>query len=189
MSTSRRRNRVRPRVRRGDENGAGHQVRVGDVRKRAHAQRGPQTGFEKQRTRRSGVESRTGLGHCPELQWFDRIVDIDHDRNQRAPRAAVDCADSAAGGRGVQHTGTLLVLEQDFAAAHMLPDFNLQGRFQNVAVARVEADGTVTQSCIDKPKQAASFFGIDPALLGVEAKEGTTAQQSARRSPARKSRQ
>jgi hypothetical protein len=66
---------------------------------------------------------------------------------------------------------------------------DLQGRFQNVVVARVEADGTVTQSCIDKPKQAASFFGIDPALLGVEAQERTTVQQAARRSPARKSRQ
>jgi hypothetical protein len=66
---------------------------------------------------------------------------------------------------------------------------DLQGRFQNVAVARVEPDGTVTQSCIDKPAQAASFFGIDPALMGVETKERAKTPQAARVSPARKTRQ
>jgi hypothetical protein len=66
---------------------------------------------------------------------------------------------------------------------------DLQGRFQNVAVARVESDGTVTQSCIDKPDQAASFFGIDPALMGVESKGRTNTQQPARMSPAKRSRQ
>ena len=65
---------------------------------------------------------------------------------------------------------------------------DLQGRFQNVTVARVEGDGTVTQSCIDQPQQAASFFGIDPALLGVESKGRTNAQKPARISPAKKSR-
>lgn len=45
---------------------------------------------------------------------------------------------------------------------------DLEGRFQNVAVARVNADGTLEQSCVDEPLQAAQFFGIDPKLLGVE---------------------
>lgn len=47
---------------------------------------------------------------------------------------------------------------------------DLQGRFQNVAVAKINADGTTTQSCIDNPEAAAAFFGIDPQLLGVEPK-------------------
>jgi hypothetical protein len=42
-------------------------------------------------------------------------------------------------------------------------------RFQNVTVARVNEDGTLTESCIDSPEAAASFFKIDPKLLGVEA--------------------
>ena len=46
---------------------------------------------------------------------------------------------------------------------------NLDGRFQTVAVARVNEDGTLTESCIDSPEAAASFFRIDPKLLGVEA--------------------
>ena len=45
---------------------------------------------------------------------------------------------------------------------------DLKGRFQNVTVARVNEDGTVSQSCVDNPRAAASFFRIDPKLLGVE---------------------
>ena len=50
---------------------------------------------------------------------------------------------------------------------------DLEGRFQNVAVAKTNPDGTITQSCIDSPEAAASFFGIDPQLLGVELKAGS----------------
>ena len=42
---------------------------------------------------------------------------------------------------------------------------DLQGRFQNVAVARVNKDGTVSQSCVDNPRSAGAFFGIDPKLI------------------------
>ena len=42
---------------------------------------------------------------------------------------------------------------------------DLQGRFQHVTVARVNKDGTVSQSCVDNPQAAAAFFGIDPKLI------------------------
>lgn len=42
---------------------------------------------------------------------------------------------------------------------------DLQGRFQNVTVARVNKDGTVTQSCVDNASAAGKFFGIDPKLI------------------------
>jgi hypothetical protein len=42
---------------------------------------------------------------------------------------------------------------------------DLQGRFQNVTVARVNKDGTVTQSCVDNPRAAGAFFGIDPKQI------------------------
>jgi hypothetical protein len=61
---------------------------------------------------------------------------------------------------------------------------DLQGRFQNVAVARVNEDGTLEQSCIDEPQQAAQFFGIDPKLLGVEPVKAGATQQIVR-TPAR----
>jgi hypothetical protein len=42
---------------------------------------------------------------------------------------------------------------------------DLQGRFQNVTVARVTSDGTIEQSCVDNPRAAAKFFRIDPKLI------------------------
>jgi len=45
---------------------------------------------------------------------------------------------------------------------------DLQGRFQNVTVARVNDDGTTSHSCVDNRRAAASFFGIDPKLLEPE---------------------
>lgn len=42
---------------------------------------------------------------------------------------------------------------------------DLQGRFQSVTVARVNTDGTVEQSCVDNPKAAARFFGINPMAI------------------------
>jgi len=42
---------------------------------------------------------------------------------------------------------------------------DLQGRFQNVAVIKVNTDGTIEQSCVDNPRAAAKFFGIDPKLI------------------------
>jgi hypothetical protein len=42
---------------------------------------------------------------------------------------------------------------------------DLEGRFQNVTVARVNKDGTVTTSCVDNPRAAGAFFGIDPQKI------------------------
>jgi hypothetical protein len=42
---------------------------------------------------------------------------------------------------------------------------DLQGRFQSVTVARENQDGTVSTSCVDNPRAAAAFFGIDQKLL------------------------
>jgi hypothetical protein len=45
---------------------------------------------------------------------------------------------------------------------------DLEGRFQNVTVARTNEDGSVSQSCVDNPEAAANFFRIDPQLVGVQ---------------------
>jgi len=47
---------------------------------------------------------------------------------------------------------------------------DLQGRFQNVTVAKKEADGSVSQSCVNNLDAAAAFFGIDRQLLGPVSK-------------------
>jgi len=41
---------------------------------------------------------------------------------------------------------------------------DLQGRFQNVAVAKKTVEG-IEQGCVDNPQSAAAFFQIDPKLL------------------------
>jgi hypothetical protein len=47
---------------------------------------------------------------------------------------------------------------------------DLEGRFQNVAVARINKDGSVTEGCVDNPKAAGEFFGINPKLIENEPK-------------------
>ena len=51
---------------------------------------------------------------------------------------------------------------------------DLQGRFQNVAVAKLDEDGKLVQSCIDNPESGAAFFGIDPELVGVKKSAATS---------------
>ncbi len=46
---------------------------------------------------------------------------------------------------------------------------DLQGRFQNLAVAKLDEDGKLIQSCVDNPESAAAFFGINAELVGVKA--------------------
>jgi hypothetical protein len=48
---------------------------------------------------------------------------------------------------------------------------DLKGRFQNVTVARVNQDGSVSQSCVDNPRAAGAFFGIDPKLIEEHSKK------------------
>jgi hypothetical protein len=53
--------------------------------------------------------------------------------------------------------------------ANGMVSMDLQGHFQNVTVAKIEADGSVSQSCVNDLESAADFFEIDPVLLGVAA--------------------
>jgi hypothetical protein len=55
---------------------------------------------------------------------------------------------------------------------------NLEGRFQNVAVAKRNDDGSVTQSCIDNPESGAAFFGLDPKLVGVKTRTHSAATKA-----------
>lgn len=42
---------------------------------------------------------------------------------------------------------------------------NLEGRFQSVTVAKVDEDGNLVTSCVDTPRAAGAFFGIDPKII------------------------
>jgi hypothetical protein len=56
---------------------------------------------------------------------------------------------------------------------------DLQGRFQNAAVAKLDEDGKLTESCVDNPEAAAEFFGIDPQLVGVKRSASATKTSNA----------
>jgi len=69
----------------------------------------------------------------------------------------------AEGLKGMLNKSTEGLVEEHNADGSVSLD--LQGRFQNVIVARENQDGTLSQSCVDNPKAAGKFFGIDPKLL------------------------
>jgi len=57
---------------------------------------------------------------------------------------------------------------------------DLEGRFQNVALAKRTADGNIAQSCVDNPAAAAAFLGINQELI-----DKTNTAPSKKREPAK----
>jgi hypothetical protein len=112
-----------------------------------------------------------------------RDVQVDPQTGQIKPLTADEAKQLADGLKTMLNKSTDGLVQVQNADGSVSMD--LQGRFQNVAVARVNADGTLEQSCLDDPEQAAQFFGIDPQLLGVEpAKDAVT--KPVVRTPAKK---
>jgi hypothetical protein len=62
---------------------------------------------------------------------------------------------------------------------------DLQGRFQDVAVAKRNDDGSVSQSCVNNPQAAGEFFGIDPQMIENKPGKGETGKQPIRSTPVR----
>jgi hypothetical protein len=59
----------------------------------------------------------------------------------------------------------------------------LDGRFQSVTVAKVNEDGSLSQSCVDNPEAAGAFFGIDPQLIDSKSAANRTGKQQPRVRP------
>lgn len=96
-----------------------------------------------------------------------QTVLVDRQTGQWRPLTADEARVLAQGIRELvnQSTDGLVEVRHANGAVSM----NLQGRFQEVLVAKKEADGTITQSCVNNVDAAAAFFEIDPALLGSKA--------------------
>lgn len=90
-------------------------------------------------------------------------VQVDSETGQIKPLTPEQAKKLAEGLKGMLNKSSEGLAEEQHADGSVSMD--LQGRFQNVTVARVNKDGTVTQSCVDSPRAAAAFFGIDPKLL------------------------
>jgi len=94
-------------------------------------------------------------------------IQVDAQTGQIKPLSPQEAQRLAEGLKQMLNRSTDGLVEVQHADGSVSMD--LEGRFQTVAVARVNEDGTLTESCIDSPEAAASFFRIDPKLLGVEA--------------------
>ena len=93
-------------------------------------------------------------------------VQVDSQTGQIKPLTPEEAKRLAASLKGMLNKSTEGLVEEHNHDGSVSID--LKGRFQHVAVARVNQDGTVSQSCVDNPKAAANFFGIDPKLLEPE---------------------
>ena len=120
-----------------------------------------------------------------------RDVQVDPQTGQIKPLTPAEAQQLADGLKTMLNKSTEGLVQEKHPDGSTSID--LQGRFQNVAVARVNADGTLEQSCVDEPLAAAQFFGIDPKLLGVEAPKTIGPSSAAAgqpfRTPAKKVRQ
>jgi hypothetical protein len=112
-----------------------------------------------------------------------RDVQVDSQTGQIKQLTPEEAKQLADGLKGMLNKSTDGLVQEQHADGTVSMD--LQGRFQNVTVAKVNPDGSVTQSCIDSPEAAASFFGLDPKLVG--ANSSTPIKQAT--TPARKQNQ
>ena len=103
-----------------------------------------------------------------------RDVQVDPQIGQIRPLSPEEAQKLADGLRTMLNRSTEGLVRQPHPDGSVSMD--LRGRFQNLVVARTNADGTVGQSCVDNPEAAAEFFGIDPQLLGVQRTQGATNQ-------------
>ena len=87
-------------------------------------------------------------------------------QGQIRPLTQEEAQKLADGLKGMLNKSSEGLVEEHHADGSVTVD--LQGRFQSVTVARENADGTITQSCVDNPRAAAAFFGIDPKLIQAD---------------------
>ena len=90
-------------------------------------------------------------------------VQVDSQTGKMKPLTPEEAQKLAAGLKEMVNQSTEGLVQEYHPDGSVSMD--LKGRFQNVAVARVNQDGSVTQSCVDNPQAAGAFFGIDPKLI------------------------
>ncbi len=107
---------------------------------------------------------------------YGQPVVADRQTGQVRPMTQDEAARLAEGLKKLinQTTDGLVEVKQDDGTISM----DLQGHFQNVMLAKREADGTISDECVDNLQAAADFFEIDPKLVGL-----MTSRSAGRMSP------
>jgi hypothetical protein len=127
----------------------------------------------------SAVVAETGKKYVT-VKVAGRDVQVDPQTGQIKPMSPEEAQKLADGLKTMLNKSTEGLVQQQRLNGSI--SMHLKDRFQNVAVARVNADGQLEQSCIDEPEQAARFFGIDPQLLGVDPAKAGANQPATRAS-------
>ena len=96
-------------------------------------------------------------------------VQVDGQTGQIRPLTPQEAERLAQGLKQMIHPSAEGLVEVQNADGSVSMD--LDGRFQNVTVARINQDGILTQSCVDNPRAAGAFFGIDPKLIENQPRE------------------
>lgn len=126
--------------------------------------------------RKSEVSNQSGNRHYVTKNAAGQPVVLDRQTGETRPLTPQEAETLAQGLKELINTTTDGLVQVRHANGGVSMD--LQGHFQNVSVARKEADGSVTQACVNDLESAASFFDIDPALVGVAAPVSRAASPS-----------
>ncbi|HEV7682925.1 MAG TPA: hypothetical protein VGO68_12425 [Pyrinomonadaceae bacterium] len=122
------------------------------------------------------IKAQTSDGHA-NLRYQVGGVPIDPQTGLVRPLTQEEAQRMAAGIKELvnQSTDGLQAVKQADGSVSI----DLQGRFQNVAVAKRDENGNLVESCVDNRESAAEFFQIDPALVGVKKKPGAATTNNA----------
>ena len=91
------------------------------------------------------------------------VVVLDRDTGKARPLTPDEASRLAVGIRQLVNQSTEGLVQVRRADGSVSMD--LQGRFQNVLLAKKADDGSIEQVCVDNVDAAAAFFDIDPALV------------------------
>ena len=133
------------------------------------------TVVSKQQTKRTGVsdskKSTKTVTKNPNLipvKIAGQDVHVNSQTGQMRELTPEESRKLAAGLKQLVNQSTEGLVEAQHSNGSVSVDLN--GRFKNVTVARVNKDGSVSKSCLDNRRAAAKFFGIDPKLLDTQAR-------------------
>lgn len=103
-------------------------------------------------------------------------VQVDPQTGKLKPLSAQEAQDLAAGLKKMLNKSAdgLTEVQHEDGSTSM----ELEGRFRSVVVAREREDGSLSVSCVDNPRAAASALGIDQKLLEEPKTVPTVPQQN-----------
>lgn len=118
--------------------------------------------------RRSSVADKSAKSYVT-VNVAGQDVQVDSQTGQIKPLSPQEADRLAQGLKQMIHPSAEGLVEVQHADGSASMD--LEERFQNVTVARINEDGSISTSCVNNPRAAGKFLGIDPKLIKNHPKE------------------